>query len=305
MVLFSIVIPTYNRAAFIKQAVDSVIAQTCTDWELIVVDDASTDHTIDILNSFTDFRIRAIRNTKNLERSASRNRGIEAAKGEYICFLDSDDYYFPQHLEILQHQIQLFNHPVALLHTNVSVRDIDGHELREINYTYSSIRSKTEWVLYNHIQPNSVAIHHSILKQFRFDTALSVNEDVYLFAQIAAVFPILHISEATAAWVSHLNNTTNILHDYITPQLSATRKIFSDSSIVVPNSFKKNKYFELYSQLVYFHASNKKSILSGKYFIKGVLIAPFNKGNQTNLLNVIYHLPGGKWIKKTMQLFNR
>jgi len=305
MTLFSIVIPTYNRAAFIKQAIDSVIAQQCSDWELIVVDDASTDHTMSLLNSYSDPRIRIISNEKNLERSASRNKGIEAARGEYICFLDSDDYYYPQHLEVLQRQIELLNHPVALIHTNVSVRDVHGHELREINYTYNSIRSKTEWVLSNHIQPNSVAIHHSILEKFRFDTALSVNEDVYLFAQIAAVFPILHVPQATVAWVSHLNNTTNLLRDYITPQLQATQKIFSDSSILVSHTFKKNKYFELYSQLVYFHASNKKSILSGKYFVKGVWVAPFNKGNQTNLLNVIYHLPGGNWLKKVRQLFNR
>lgn len=305
MALFSIVIPTYNRVAFIKQAIDSVLTQTFEDWQLIVVDDASTDRTIDLLHTYTDPRIQIISNPQNLERSASRNKGIEVAKGEYICFLDSDDYYFPQHLKILHDQIKLLNHPVALIHTDVSVRDVHGHELREINYTYSSIRSKTEWVLSNHIQPNCVTIHHRILKQLRFDTALSVNEDVYLFAQIAAIFPILHISETTVAWVSHLSNTTNLLRDYITPQLQATKKIVGDSSIVVSRSFKKNKYFELYSQLVYFHASNKKSILSWKYFMKGVLIAPFNKGNQTNLLNVIYHLPGGKWIKKAMQLFNR
>ncbi|MDB5258748.1 MAG: tuaG [Chitinophagaceae bacterium] len=305
MVLFSIVIPTYNRAAFVKKAVDSVIAQTCSDWELIVVDDASTDHTMDVLNSYADPRIRIVRNTLNLERSASRNKGIEAARGEYICFLDSDDYYFPQHLEILRHEVELLNHPVALIHTNVSVRDISDHELRQINYSYSSIRSKTEWVLSNHIQPNAVAIHHSILNRFRFDTTLSINEDVYLFAQIAAAFPILHIPELTVAWVHHLSNTTKLIHDYISPQLLATRKIFNDSSILVPQSFKKNKYFELYSQLVYFYASNKKSILSGRYFIKAISVAPFNKGNWNNFLNVIYHLPGGKWLKKTMQLFNR
>jgi glycosyltransferase involved in cell wall biosynthesis len=305
MALFSIIIPTYNRAAFIKQAVDSVIMQTCKDWELLIIDDASTDHTLELLAAYSDPRIRIIKNVVNLERSASRNKGIEAATGEYICFLDSDDYYFASHLEILKGKIELLNHPCALLHTDVSVRDTEGHELRQINYTYSSIRSKPEWVLSNHIQPNAVAIHHRILKEFRFDTALSVNEDVYLFAQIAAVFPVIHIPALTVAWVYHLNNTTKILHDYITPQLQATQKIFSDSSIVVSDSFKKNKYFELYSQLVYFYASNKKSILSGKYFVKGLLVAPFHENNWTNFLNVIYHLPGGSWLKRTMQLFNR
>jgi glycosyltransferase involved in cell wall biosynthesis len=304
MVPFSIVIPTYNRAAFIKQAIDSVCGQTFQDWELIVVDDASTDHTSDLLNSYSDDRIVVLRNAVNMERSASRNKGIEAAKGTYICFLDSDDYYLPNHLEILHRQIESDHYPVALLHTNVSVRDVNGHELREINYSYNSIRSKTEWVLSNHIQPNSVAIHSSILRQFRFDAALSVNEDVYLFAQIVSEFPVIHIPKASVVWVHHLGNTTKTFHDYITPQLYATDKIFSDASIEVSSTFKRNKYFELYSQLVYFYAFNKKSILSWKYFIKGFLAAPGNKNNWNNLLNVIYHMPGGQWIKKTMQLFN-
>ncbi len=305
MVLFSIVIPTYNRAAFIQKAIGSVMAQQYTQWEMIVVDDASADYTWELLNSYTDPRIRIIRNAINMERSASRNIGIEAAKGEYICFLDSDDYYFPDHLEVLQHKIKLLNHPVALLHTDVSVRYSDGHELKKINYTYNSIRSNTEWVLHQHIQPNSVAIHHRILKQLRFDTALSINEDVYLFAQIATVFPIIHIPALTVAWVHHLSNTTKILHDYITPQLYATQKIFNDPTLVVSDAFKKNKYVELYSQLVYFHASNKKSILSAKYFIRGLRVAPGHKNNWTNFLNVIYHLPGGSWIKKGIQLFHR
>ena len=304
MVLFSIVIPTYNRASFIKKAIDSVINQSYCNWELIVVDDASSDHTLDLLNEYNDDRIRVIKNAVNLERSASRNKGIAAAKGEYICFLDSDDYYLPEHLETLHHRIQSFHHPVALIHTDVSVRDVSGHEIRQINYIYSSIRSHTEWVLSHHIQPNSVAIHHTIFRQFKFDLSLSVNEDVYLFAQIASIFPILHVQQVTVAWVMHASNTTQQLHNHLTPQLLATRKIFSDSSIKLSNTFKRNKYFELYSQLVYFHASNKKPILAIGYFLRVILMKPLDRNNITNLLNVIYHLPGGRWVKKTMHLFN-
>ncbi len=302
--LFSIVIPTYNRASFIERAIDSVLAQRFTDWELIVVDDASTDNTLALISKYTDPRIQVIRNSRNLERSISRNKGIETAKGEYICFLDSDDYYLPAHLKTLQREIEQKDHPIALIHTNALVRNNEGLEIRQVQYAYDPIRNITETVLSNHIQTNTVSIHRTALIKYRFDTALSVNEDVYLFAQIASHFPIIHIAESTVVWVMHESNTIHLLKDHLTPQLQATRKIFADPGIVVSNIFKKNKYFELYSQLVYFYASNKKPILSIAYFFKGFGLVPLHKNNLTNLLNVIYHLPGGKWLKRTKQLFN-
>ncbi|MDF2454516.1 MAG: tuaG, partial [Cytophagaceae bacterium] len=267
-------------------------------------DDASTDDTIEFINKYTDPRIQVIKNSSNLERSISRNKGIDAAKGEFICFLDSDDYYLPNHLETLHREVMIRHHPVALIHTNVSVRNTEGLEIRQVQYAYDPIRNITESVLSNHIQTNTVCIHRTVFTLFKFDPALSVNEDVYLFAQIAGRFPVVHIAETTVVSVMHENNTIHLIKDHLTPQLRATRKIFADPGIVVSDIFKKNKYFELYSQLVYFHASNKKTILSIAYFLKGLGIAPLHKNNRTNLLNVIYHLPGGKWLKRTMKLFN-
>jgi glycosyltransferase involved in cell wall biosynthesis len=88
---FSIILPTYNRASFISKAIESVIDQLYNKWELIILDDGSTDNTKEIVLSFNDDRIRYIYQ-ENKERSAARNNGIRNAKGEYICFLDSDDY---------------------------------------------------------------------------------------------------------------------------------------------------------------------------------------------------------------------
>jgi glycosyltransferase involved in cell wall biosynthesis len=305
MVLFSIIIPTYNRAAFIRKAIDSVLAQRYKDWELIVVDDASTDDTLEILSHYKDDRIRIIRHAINQERSTSRNKGIAAAQGEYICFLDSDDYYFPEHLDVLHEYILANHYPVALLHTDVSVRDTNGIEIRSVHYTYAPNLPLVELVLTNHIQPNTVAIHRSILERFQFDPSLAVNEDVYLFAQIAMVFPVLSLPQTTVAWVLHDSNTTRLLKNHVLPQLHATQKIFRDSGINISAAFKRKKYFELYSQLVYFYASNKKPILSMCYFVRGLLVKPFHKQHKTNLLNVVYHLPGGQLLKKSVQLFKR
>ena len=103
--MVSVVIPTHNRVEFIGETVDSVLAQTYTDLEVIIVDDGSSDGTGDYIRSryADDSRVRYIWQ-ENAERSAARNRGIDEARGEFVAFLDSDDLWLPKKLE-LQMQI--------------------------------------------------------------------------------------------------------------------------------------------------------------------------------------------------------
>src|SRR5947209_429690 len=93
MSLFSVVIPTYNRAAYLRQTLASVLTQECQDFEIIVVDDGSTDATPVVLESFGG-KLRVF-HQKNQGPGAARNLGASNAGGEYIAFLDSDDVWFP------------------------------------------------------------------------------------------------------------------------------------------------------------------------------------------------------------------
>lgn len=95
----SVVIPTYNRAQFIASAIESVLTQTFGDFELIVVDDGSTDRTSEIVTSISDPRLVFVRQD-NAGRSTARNRALALAKGAYIAFLDSDDLYLPGKLAL-------------------------------------------------------------------------------------------------------------------------------------------------------------------------------------------------------------
>lgn len=102
--MISIIIPTYGHPAGLKSAIDSVLCQTCHDWELIVVDDndsgtGARKETEELLQSFSDSRIKYIQHTHNMNGAAARNTGIAEANGKYIAFLDSDDEYLPQRLE--------------------------------------------------------------------------------------------------------------------------------------------------------------------------------------------------------------
>ncbi len=103
----SVIIPTYNRARLIGRAIQSVLDQTYQNFEIIVVDDGSTDNTIKVIRYFQkiDKRIRYIRHDNNKGGSAARNTGIKAAQGDYIAFQDSDDEWFP---EKLRKQMRLF-----------------------------------------------------------------------------------------------------------------------------------------------------------------------------------------------------
>ena len=92
--LVSIVMPSYNTGRFIKETIDSVLAQSYTMWELIIVDDCSTDNTDDVVSQYlADERIRYIKNDTNSGAAVSRNRALREAKGKWIAFLDSDDLW--------------------------------------------------------------------------------------------------------------------------------------------------------------------------------------------------------------------
>ncbi|ENA5518856.1 glycosyltransferase family 2 protein [Escherichia coli] len=104
--LVSIIMPCYNAEQYIKESINSVINQTYKNFELIIVDDLSADNSINIINSFHDNRIKLIQLAQNGGAGVARNTGIEAAQGRFIAFLDSDDLWRPNKLEVqLEHMV--------------------------------------------------------------------------------------------------------------------------------------------------------------------------------------------------------
>lgn len=108
--LVTVIMPTFNRENVIRRAVLSVLTQSMPHFELIVVDDGSTDGTARLVDSFTDERIRWIRSESNQGHAYARNIGLEAARGKYIAFLDSDDWWDPHFLRIMLNRLQVSGH---------------------------------------------------------------------------------------------------------------------------------------------------------------------------------------------------
>lgn len=123
--LVSIIMPSYNTAPYIKETIQSVLNQTYQNWELIIVDDCSTDNTDEVVASIQDERIRYLKNEKNSGAAVSRNRALREAKGKWIAFLDSDDLWMPEKLE---KQISFMEkNGYSFSYTNYEEIDVEGN----------------------------------------------------------------------------------------------------------------------------------------------------------------------------------
>lgn len=124
----SVIIPTYNRAQLVCRAIRSVLGQSYGDFEILVVDDASTDDTEAKVKALGDTRIRYLRQRENQDVSAARNRGMRAARGQFIAFLDSDDEWLPEKLELQLRVMRKAPQTVGLVYTGEIARHDDGSE---------------------------------------------------------------------------------------------------------------------------------------------------------------------------------
>ena len=186
--LVSIIIPTYNRGWILKEAINSVLAQDFTDFELIVVDDGSTDKTQDILNTYNE-DIRALRQN-NQGVSAARNAGIASALGRFIAFLDSDDLWLPKKLST---QIDFFksNRDALICQTDeIWIRNGVRVNPKKRHKKFSGDLFKQSLSLCL-ISPSAVMIKRSLFEEVGvFDETLPACEDYDLWLRISCRYPV-------------------------------------------------------------------------------------------------------------------
>ena len=159
--LVSIITPAYNCEKFVAEAIESVLQQSYHNWEMIIVNDASTDHTSSILQRYakSDKRIRVITNSTNLGAAKSRNIAIETALGDYIAFLDSDDLWFKDKLE-KQLTFMQENHLVVTYSTFITIKE-DGR--------YNNTRIVPEKITYKELlRSNHIGISTGIYNRKHF-----------------------------------------------------------------------------------------------------------------------------------------
>jgi len=196
----SIVIPLYNKEFSIARAIHSVLAQTHKEFELIVVNDGSTDNSLEEARKINDHRIKIV-NQKNKGVSAARNRGVEKATSDFVCLLDADDEWKPGFLKAMASLIS--NEPEASMYTcrfltvceqgsaflgrTIFDKNFSG-EIENFFYAYTKSRSL--------INSSSVCLNKKYLKQMGgFPETVNVGEDIFVWLQMASLAPVMHTSE--------------------------------------------------------------------------------------------------------------
>jgi glycosyltransferase involved in cell wall biosynthesis len=199
---FTIVIPTYNRADLIGKTLDSLCEQTYFQFEIIIVDDGSTDNTSEVVEHYlADPRIFHF-SKKNGERGAARNFGATKARGSYINFFDSDDLAYPNHLQEARKAIDKLNRP-EVFHLSYDMRSPDGKKWRNVDQLPETINR--ELLNGNHLSCNGVFLRKDIALKFPFseERSLSASEDYALWLALAARFHIHCINTITSTIVDH------------------------------------------------------------------------------------------------------
>lgn len=246
--LVSIVMPSYNTAEYIKESIESVLSQTYTNWELIIIDDCSTDNSDEVVSAFLeDTRILYIKNEINCGAAVSRNRALREAKGKWIAFLDSDDLWHPQKLE----------KQIAFMKEN-------GYKF---SYTDYNIQLNGVWLPYVYFGPN--VVDRRKMKNYCYFSTITVmydreyvgliqiepirkNNDYALWLKIIEKTLCYRFPECLSSYIKHDGSISSgsklklIKHHYILWRYAEKKSVISACILTMRNLFfgaiKKIKY---------------------------------------------------------------
>ena len=290
----SIIIPTYNRADLISKSINSVLNQTFKDFEIVIVDDGSTDDTENIIEGFNDSRIKYIKNEKNIGAAAARNIGIKAARGKYIAFQDSDDEWLPEKLE-KQVKVLITCQENNVVYTGFwRIKDN-----KKIYVPLSRVKQKEGSIYKELLKGNFISTQTILLKKECFEKAGMFDENLPRFQdwdlvlRLAKYYNFKFIDEPLALC-------------YFT-----SKSISTDSNALL-KAFKiiKEKHFkDLNNKLLakhYFRIGNslcldKKFRLGRSYFVKSVRLDLLN----FSLMAFLFSFLGQKYYGNFMNIFFR
>jgi glycosyltransferase involved in cell wall biosynthesis len=282
--MISVIIPTYNSDKFISEAISSVLRQTYTDYEIIVVDDGSTDSTKEIIeNNFPEV---SYFYTTNQGVSRARNYGIQRARGEFIAFLDADDLWLPEKLE---KQIGVFNADQELMLVFTEHRFFDANGIREATFSKKERLMKGDVVknifLHSHVALPTVMVRKNIFQEIGyFEEDLNVAEDDNLWIRIALKFRIHLLDEVLVhcrMTENSLSRTTTNVVTGVLKNVELIEKKYPDlrKRLGRVNIHRKKSY--IYSDYGYFYFSSGDYEMSRRYYLKSITYYP-------NISSLIY-----------------
>jgi len=204
----TVLIPVYDREKYVAAAIESILAQSFTDFELLLIDDGSADGSVEIMRGYmTDPRVRLECNAQNLGIPKTRNRGIDLARGEYIAMLDSDDWAYPTRLE----------KQVAFLDRHSDVAVVGAWATRMNEKGRPSNRDRRRFVSPGELQSRllfracfaqtSIMARTAVLREYRYREQYAVCEDYDLFVRIASKHKLIRLPETLVRRRRHAGNS--------------------------------------------------------------------------------------------------
>jgi glycosyltransferase involved in cell wall biosynthesis len=204
----SVIIPTYNRAGYLPLAVRSVLAQTFRDLEVLIMDDASTDQSPDIVRDLMDDRrVTYVKHPINVGINMNRNSGLARARGEYVAMLDSDDLWLDP--DKLRRQVEVMDSDrrCALVGTFAKVLDPDGKEIGELTPYVEHERICRALLVRNQFVHSSVLLRKRMLDRAGwYDTSIPIWEDYELWLRVGAVGTVCNLPAPLTGYRRHSGN---------------------------------------------------------------------------------------------------
>jgi glycosyltransferase involved in cell wall biosynthesis len=292
--LFSIIIPTYNRASLLAETVRSVQNQTFENWECIIVDDGSTDNTRQIVREMikSDSRIKYFYQ-ENAERSAARNNGIRNSSGEFICFLDSDDHFLSDHLYQLKNIIETKENRTCMIVNEMQIIDDSRMEVSNLPDISQNL---IEYLYVNPLTPSRVCVHKQILENEKFDEDIVIVEDRILWMRIAKNYPVFLSKHIGVNYVLHSSNSVNLKGNGAIKTYQGV-KVGIKRYPVIFNCISKNAKDDMAARvqtnIAYHYWLNGSKAKAIFWLAKAFFTAPFH--NQTKMrIYQIYSILAGK-----------
>jgi glycosyltransferase involved in cell wall biosynthesis len=201
---FSVIIPTYNRADLLRQSINSVLQQTFTEFEIIVVDNFSSDSTPVVMKNYEgDPRIRYFRNEQNMERAYSRNVGFKNAKGNYLTLLDSDDIIYPNCLRDAYEHSKI-NPQQKIFHNLYEFIDEEGKRTKTVNFQ-PLINQYKQICQGNFLSCIGIFLHKDVYEKFLFTEDLKMigSEDYEIWFRVLAYYNVGRINRINCGIREH------------------------------------------------------------------------------------------------------
>lgn len=246
--LVSVIMPTYNHAKFIGEAIESVLNQTYKNIELIIIDNYSEDNTEKIIRSFNDHRIRYMKFRNNRVIAASRNFGMKMAQGKYVAFLDSDDLWLLEKIEKQVYILEKYTE-VALVYTNIEIFSESSH-FTLFRWGYSG-NIFNQLIIKNFIPCLTVMIRKDILENIgSFDESYDLRyaEDYELWMRIAYTYKVYCIPKVLARYRVHPESTLSG-NNIQTHEKSLTALMFLSKKIDIPPKLIKKSLKTKYARI--------------------------------------------------------